>query len=231
VKTVKEVEAALNETYSGPTKQVQGSGGKMYTYIPWNETARALDEVFGVTGWSSRVVALEAHPESGVYTAAVEITGYAQAEDGTVITITRSGVGRGVARASRDEQQATGRTVSSDLGIHDTAAATAGSDAFSRAAKLFGKRLGLELYDKGETQNAGSYAPRQATGGFSGQMSNPEGAPSEKQISFARSLGIDPTGMTKGQLSAAIDAAKSGGAAPKSTGRITSPADLLGANA
>lgn len=34
----------------------------------------------------------------------------------------------------------------------------------------------------------------------------PADAPTEKQVAFARQLGIDPTGMTKKSLSAAIDA-------------------------
>lgn len=197
-KSASEAAALLKERYDGPMKGVQGRGGKTYDYIPWNESARQLDKVFGIFGWDSKVTALSAHPAEGVYTAAVEVTARVlDDETGNVITITRSAVGRGTAQPSKDEREKLGLTISQDLGTHDTAAATAGSDAFSRACKLLGDAFGLFLYDKPETasytraaaQSAGSrtQAPRQAPAGQAGTGQGPR--PSVKQMTVLNERG------------------------------------------
>jgi hypothetical protein len=237
VRTVKEIEAALRERYNGPTDQVQGSGGKMYTYIPWHENVRVLDEIAGAGNWSEEPVAFVADPAHGVYTAAVKVSIRAFDEDTqTVVEFSRAGFSTSTAEATKNEREYAQKnglpipTVTGVLSLHETAADGCASLAFGKACKKLGDALALYLYSDaraGRTnqQSQGYSAP---TGGFSGQMSNPDGAPSEKQISFARSLGVDPTGMTKAELSKAIDAAKAGGPAPKAGARITSPADLLG---
>jgi len=160
-KSASEAAALLHERYSGPMKAVRKAGGQVYDYIPWNESARQLDKVFGIFGWDSQVVALEAHPTQGIYTAAVAITARVlDDETGNIISITRSAVGRGSASPTREERDR-GIEVAENLGAHDTAAAAAGSDAFSRAAKLLGDAFGLFLYDKEETTASAGYTPAQ----------------------------------------------------------------------
>ena len=51
-----------------------------------------------------------------------------------------------------------GLTVTQNLQLHDTAVAAAGTDAFSRACKMFGPALGSDLYDGNPTPSARSGA-------------------------------------------------------------------------
>lgn len=191
---ITEVEALLAVPYSGPTKQVPGSGGKKYTYIPWNITRDEFDRIFGAMGWSNRVVQIESHPEQGVYTAAVEISVYVKDEDGNIRIITKAAEGRAVAMASADEIERTGNPVAINLKTHDTAASAAGTDGFSKAAKMFGPALGSDLYDKGgattggyqQERTASTSAPRQASSG-----GNLGPRPSDKQQFHLTKAGFD----------------------------------------
>lgn len=124
----------LSCRYDGPTEEKQG-----YTYIPWNESARKLNEIFGPMGWSSEL--REVKDDGTGYSAIVRISATVIGEDGGQITITRDGVGYADILTTRD-----GRL------LRDTAIKAAASDAFSRACKMLGDALGLFLYDRAEKE-------------------------------------------------------------------------------
>jgi len=151
-KLVSEIVAALNQRIDdADLQQVPGSGGKMFSYVPWDTSLRLLTEIFGVFGWSERIIDRHSDTERGIYSVAVEITAFAIDDStGTVVSFTRPGVGRSVATSTRDGSLQ-----------HDTAIAAAESDALSRAAKKFGPALGSILYDKADP--ARSPAPQQAS--------------------------------------------------------------------
>ncbi|MDE2104622.1 MAG: hypothetical protein KGL39_45725, partial [Patescibacteria group bacterium] len=57
LKTVGEIEAALRnrERVEAVMAEVdKGRKGK-FTYVPWNETAKLLTEIFGTFGWSAKI--------------------------------------------------------------------------------------------------------------------------------------------------------------------------------
>jgi hypothetical protein len=148
INRIEDVVAALKVRYDGPTKTVED-----YTYIPWEQSVYQLDRVFGAFGWSLEPAAQFNDPASGIYTRTVTLTVSAVHPQLGIVSATRTGEGRAVARASRDELEnrrsinpADTRQVSDNLKIHDTAIAAAASDALSRAAKLCGDALGLFLY-------------------------------------------------------------------------------------
>jgi hypothetical protein len=66
MKTENEVVAALSTRYDGPTKDMDG-----FTYIPWPEVVRKLDDLFGPTNWSSEPISFTADAAHGIYTGAL----------------------------------------------------------------------------------------------------------------------------------------------------------------
>ena len=151
-KTASEIESALAVTYDGPTKEKDG-----FTYIPATESRRALDRIFGTLGWSQSTPQYSIDPSSGVYAATLTLTGRFVDETGEVRDVSRTGFGRSTAQATRAEREQ-GLTVTQNLQLHDTAVAAAGTDAFSRACKMFGPALGSDLYDGNPTPSARSGA-------------------------------------------------------------------------
>ena len=163
MRTRGELEALLATPYSGPTKQRKGSGDKMLTYIPWQENMRVLDELVGPTNWSHEVTGLQVNTKDGVYIVSGTITLSFEEQDGTVRSISRSGVGRAVAGANKKA----GEPVT--VGDHDLAAAAAESDTFSRICKKFGPAFGRDLYGgeehtSGGTDSASRATPQQGNG-------------------------------------------------------------------
>lgn len=172
--------AKLQQPYSGPTKELKGRGGKMYTYIPWQETARALDEVFGPDGWSEDVASTNFDTQRGVYSVTTKLS--VRIGD---TWVTRTGTGVGVV----------GNDYINDTGAHDTPIKTAASDALSRAAKKLGARFGLFLYDKGDNTGSEDEAPRRtsrtpASAGNAGDAK--PGGPTAKQRVWLKEAGYSP---------------------------------------
>lgn len=185
MKALSEVMAKLAERYDGPISQREGAGGRSFSYIPWTETVRRLNEVFGIFGWSTTtpVVMLA----DGVYTVSLALVARVlDDETGSVIEKTVAGVGSAVSRGAND----------------DNASKSALSDAISRAAKLLGDQFGFFLYEeKGAAPAAkaaysansnaarSSEAPRQAAAG--------DRRPSEKQMKI---LTGDKLGFTAAEV-------------------------------
>ena len=190
-----EVAQALAVPYDGPTKEKDN-----FTYIPATESRRALDRLFGPLGWSESDPLISADPEHGVYAAAVRITAHVVDENGIHREVSRVGFGRSTAQATKREREEQGLTVTANLQIHDTAAAAAGTDAFSRACKMFGPALGSDLYDGDTTSSSASRPAPRPTSGNLGYR------PSEKQQAILKKAGVDWSTMSFSDWKAAIDA-------------------------
>lgn len=201
------LESKLNERYDGPISQREGPGGRMFSYIPWTETVRRLNAVFGLDGWDTRD--LKVIYNDGVYTVSLLLSVDAEYKeiDQDTGEMTRTGffgksvpgVGSAVARNQGD----------------DNASKAALSDAISRAAKLLGDQFGFFLYEeKGNTQNA----PRQQTQSRPTSASSSDRRPSEKQHAILKNQlhfeDAEIAEMPFSQWKAALDehfAAKTGG--------------------
>lgn len=197
------LENKLNERYDGPISQREGPGGRMFSYIPWTETVRRLNAVFGLDGWDTRD--LKVIYNEGVYTVSllldVDATYNETDEEGEVrqgyFTKSVPGVGSAVARNQGD----------------DNASKAALSDAISRAAKLLGDQFGFFLYEeKGNTS-----PPRQQTTSAPRAQTS-DRRPSEKQQAILKNQlhfsEDEIAGMPFAQWKAALDehfAAKTGG--------------------
>ena len=182
---VSEVVAALVQRYDGPTKELDG-----FTYIPWQESAKKLDEVFGPFGYDILPHSSEAHPREGIYTASVIVVGRAtDDETGEVVTLQRAGFGRATAQASKKEREEEGLTVTKSLKAHDTAAAAAASDALSRGAKLLGDAFGRFLYDE-KTSNGSGASSSYSTGASRTRSDSARRGPSAGQSSWLKKLGF-----------------------------------------
>lgn len=160
-RTVAEIVAALHvRIRDDKLKSVKKGGGNLFAYVSWETTAEELDRIYGEFGWSTEPLSYSGDSQSGVYLAALKLTVTA-IDDATGMIVTKSaaGFGRGVAEPSGDDREK-GLTVASKLQLHDTAASAAGSDAFSKAAKLLGDAFGRFLYKKEEQTPVGRTAPR-----------------------------------------------------------------------
>lgn len=217
MKTLAQITEALAQPYDGLTYEKNG-----FTYIPWNLATKEANEVFGIDGYNVDLIYVK---QTGAgFEAKVRVTVYT--EEG--VTFYREGVGY--------------NELTGDNGrAFDTSVKGAASDGLNRALKLFGPRFGLNLYDKGdsptqqtEQRQASSYqrpqgqAPRQsAAAPKTFTLKNPDAPISENQMKALAKFGIDGTGMTMGEASEAIDAAKAGGApAPRAPQRARTPDDL-----
>lgn len=138
MKTLADIEAALSVRYDGPIEQQRG-----FDYIPWNESARQANKVFGINGYD--VVLKQVKREGAGYMAVVAVT--VKPSDAEVFT--REGVGYSDVQTTKDGRE-----------LVDTAIKGAASDAFSRACKLFGDAFGLYLYDKGGSAPTSSNTAR-----------------------------------------------------------------------
>lgn len=198
------------------TQVSKGSKGS-FTYVPWNETTRILDQIFGPMGWDSRLTDRQVTESGGafIYHVGLELTVRAAAPDGSIITATRAGVGVGIAAPNRDGYLAPD--------AHDTAAKAARSDAISTAAKTLGNAFGLFLYDRGDPAREGTAnvsgqsnstsQQAQSTSGTSGSVKRNSwggiGKCSVKQTDTLLKAGYSEKqidGMTKEQASSCIGA-------------------------
>ena len=155
LKTVEEIETALRDRARADevlSRVDKGNRGK-FTYIPWNETARMMNEVFGVFGWSTYKVSSVDDVERGVYIYDGSLIVRAMAGDEV---IEKQLTGRGVGIVSK------GSLEKGDREAHDTAAKGARSDFLSVAAKCLGEAFGIFLYDKGDPAHTEGYVAAHA---------------------------------------------------------------------
>lgn len=196
MKTIADITKELNKVYDGPTKE-KGD----FTYIPWNESVKAANEVFGIDGYDIEVldIHLEKIPnikgEWGFgYVARVRVTAYTS--DGRPFH--RDGVGFNDIEFTKEKS---GKNKYGEdyyfpsRAQMDTATKGAASDALNRALKLFGPRFGLALYDNNKSGSAsGSSSQRSDT------ASRPQAArnqsedsgeePTPKQVEWLVKLGL-----------------------------------------
>lgn len=178
-RSVEEIEKALQDRGRAEAVMARvNKGGKgSFTYIPWNDTVRLLDDVFGVFGWTARVTHTANDFERGIYRTDIELTVLAEAENGAVLTKTLPGTGVGI-------------VVGQSQDAHDTAIKASRSDAISVAAKSLGNAFGLFLYDKGDparSEGASQQTTRQASSSSTPTVNKaPAGGPrpSEKQMTY-----------------------------------------------
>ena len=129
-KNANEVAARLAEPYDGTIEQREGAGGRMFSYVPWTETYRRLNDIFGTFGWNTS--APHSYYANGTYNVEFGLSATVRDEDGTLITKTVPAQGQAIARGEND----------------DNALKSAQSDALSRGAKLFGNAFGFHLYEQ-----------------------------------------------------------------------------------
>jgi recombination DNA repair RAD52 pathway protein len=213
MKTLAEIQEALGKRYAGNTREINGM-----TYIPWNDTVKQANEVFGHMGWSSEVrefkpILLGDGSLWGFQAVVrVAVTAY---DEGVATTTFHDGVG------SSDEIRETGR---GKLMI-DMAIKAAESDALSRAFKKFGEAFGLHLYDKEtagaeKSSNTASaarpatpYTKPTTTTAPKSSTSGGKGKPTERMASYLVKLGVPEDvipNMSFETASAVIGALKGG---------------------
>lgn len=203
--TEAELEALLATRYDGPLLEREGPGGMLFTYIPWTETVRRLNRVFGTGGWGFSK--LETMFVDGVYTVSLLLTVEAAFEDG-YWSKTVAGVGSAVAKKGHD----------------DNSSKAALSDAISRAAKLLGDYFGFFLYEKvdvEEEERERRPAQNGRSSGYTGaatggkkpagvSQANAGKPASEPQLKLLERLGYEgnSAGLTMSQASAEIEKLK-----------------------
>jgi hypothetical protein len=204
MRKLSEVLEALSVRWDAPLEEING-----FSYVPWEETAYHLDEVFGPLGWSDRTTVprldtAEVRVNAGSrdnpryetrdfqgYTCVVDIEVQVLDDvNGTgVMRVTKSGPGFGAIQAQGEKNPL------------NTAVKAAGSDGLSKAAKKLGDAFALYLYRKGTTgaqpaRSAG--APARSSGG----------KPTAKQMEWLIKKGIpkDVAGLMSGaQAKTALD--------------------------
>jgi recombination DNA repair RAD52 pathway protein len=203
LKTQSEIEAALATPYDGPIFEKNG-----FSYIPAREAIKTMNDIFGPLGWSDEITGIEAHPEQGIYVAAIRLTVNFLDENGIERVVTRGDVGRSTADASgRERNEGNAGIASNQLIVHDRAAAAAATDAFSRATKKFGPALGSALYDKENQRSNGGAATRPMANAAPANASGDLGRrPSEKQAAILEKNGIAYEGVPYEVWHDALDA-------------------------
>lgn len=113
----------------------QGPGGKQLTYVPWDESLRVLNGMFGQVYWGEDNTNESYDSTSRTYrlTKRIWIAVYDPAAS-LIVVFSRAGQGRSVAR---DDSES----------AHDLAASAVESDAFSKAVKKLGDAFAAYLYD------------------------------------------------------------------------------------
>ncbi len=149
LKTVAEIEAALvnRERVEAVMAQVDKGKKGTFTYVPWNETAKLLTEIFGTFGWSAKIVGSHTDIARGIYIVDLDLEVRAL-DDETGLVMVKSLPGRGMGIVSNGELERGSQDA------HDTAGKAARSDALSVAAKSLGDAFGLFLYDRGDPARA-----------------------------------------------------------------------------
>jgi recombination DNA repair RAD52 pathway protein len=227
LKTAEEIAKLLSDRSFAERAMTQVSKGSKgsFTYVPWNETVHILDEVYGHFGWSAELVDRETIVSDGayVYTVGLKLSVSAVTPNGSVITVSRPGVGVGIASKNKDGYLAPD--------AHDTAAKAARSDALSTAAKMCGDAFGLFLYDKGDParqesssnvsgQSNSTSQQTRSTNGTSGVKRNPWGGigkASEKRTEMMLKQGYSEEqidAMDKDTVAAVCEAIVNKGTAP-----------------
>jgi hypothetical protein len=161
-KNASEVAARLAEPYDGTIEQREGGGGRMFSYVPWTETYRRLNDIFGPLCWNT--TAPHSYYANGTYNVEFGLSATVRDEDGTLITKTVPAQGQAVARGEND----------------DNALKSAQSDALSRGAKLFGNAFGFHLYEQKAPKQNHTTTSRPTGTGFQ---------PSTKQLGVLHKLG------------------------------------------
>lgn len=207
-KTVSEVVAAMSAEFTLPTFTKPSTS---FTYVPWTESKKLLDVVFGIFGWSTTepkvtfAAMADQGKATGVYTVSFGLVVKAiDDETGEVIEKMLPCVGQGVS-----------------YGADDNAAKSGMSDALSRGVKMLGQAFGFNLYEKGSSSygNGGGAAAAPANGGQQQQNGNaPRGVSpanagkpaSDAQKGMLKRLNYagDIDGLTMAQASEAINALK-----------------------
>jgi len=155
-KTIAEVETALQDrTYADSvlSRVDKGNRGK-FTYIPWNESARLLNQIFGVMGWSTEKISSVDDLARGIFIYDLALSVSVIGDHGEMARKTVTGRGFGAVSAKAMER--------GDVDAMDTASKGARSDALSVACKLLGEAFGIFLYDKGDPAHSESYVAQHA---------------------------------------------------------------------
>lgn len=136
VHTLQIVLEGLQKRYDGVTREIDGN-----TYIPWNESVKQANAIFGSLGWSSEVREFKEVQvgESLGFRATVRVT-VPVLRDVPGMDSYHDGVGYSEVGYTKSGRPLT-----------DTAVKAAESDGISRALKKFGDAFGLYLYEKDAT--------------------------------------------------------------------------------
>jgi hypothetical protein len=197
------LENLLNTRYDGPISQREGPGGRTFSYIPWTETVRRLNKVFGADGWDIGTPVVSYN--DGVYTVALALdvsVAYGSGDNEGYFHKSVPGVGSAVARGQGD----------------DNASKAALSDAISRAAKLLGDQFGFFLYEeKGGTTSPTTRTTTSGTTSGTSSSSTERGPSPKQKAILTGALGFSEEDVAKmpfREWKAALDdhfAAKTGG--------------------
>jgi hypothetical protein len=176
MRRLSEVLEALEQRWDAPLKEIQG-----FSYVPWEETAYHLSEVFGPLGWSDHT----SHPQLDEKEVLVKdrdtsawkpviFQGYSCVVE-IEVQVYDDIYGTGVLRASRSGPGFGPIIAQGDKNPLDTAEKAAGSDALSKAAKKFGDAFALFLYRE-KKKSGGSTYNKESNGG-----TDKSWGPTEKQ--------------------------------------------------
>lgn len=196
-KKVSEIEKALaDRAYAEAILSKVDKGNKgAFSYVPWNESVALLTTIFGVFGWSAKIVGSHSDTERGVYRTDLVLTVRA-IDDETGVLVEKSVPGTGGSQAGPLS--------------HEDSMKASRSDALSVACKSLGDAFGLFLYDKGDPARGGTApAPRPDTQERKPAASNSGvGYASEKQLPILRKHGWSDEAiraLDKIQLRAVMD--------------------------
>lgn len=220
---VRSAVALLNERF--PEDKLTGRagpGGKKLQYVPWDESLRIMNRLFGQVYWGEDNTNDHYEPTSRTYRLTKRIWVAVYDPVGMFIVIfSRAGQGRAVAR---DDSES----------AHDLAASAVESDAFSKAVKKLGDAFAAYLYDRADparqenptstgagrtgngyaTQRGGAQATAQSNG-------NRRGKPTENQANALRRYKVPESLVARAtfdQASRFIGAMKDGAAVDQALG-------------
>ena len=183
MKTVREVESALRERYSGKIEEIRG-----YSYIPWDSSAAVMNEIFGPMSWSNTIVSIRESADGSGYESVIRVSIEAYDElTERVVMVTRDGAG-----------YADINTTNAGKPLRDTAYKASASDGTSRALKALGDALGLFLYSKEEKAAAASSSSSGNVSNYTPRPASPSGrGPSEKQLGALRKNNVPEAILSK----------------------------------
>jgi hypothetical protein len=146
-KTPQEVTQFLDSEIPASAIMTRRQGQTELSYVDTHYVISALNEAFSPLGWDSETVEMTEVPgnkdrngeQLAAYRAKVRITAMVSVGDGGYLKIIKEGTGWGCDKYANNP--------------HEMASKEAESDALKRAAMKFGRRLGLQLYDKGRRED------------------------------------------------------------------------------